>query len=76
MGLYQFGGLFLIEIKDRVDYGFGFHEYGNIGLESFILVGISLQLADYIYLKFDKKAKRQTRENKFALIEKTISQKN
>jgi hypothetical protein len=31
MGSYQLGGLFLIEIKDRVDYGFGFHEYRNIG---------------------------------------------
>jgi hypothetical protein len=29
MGLHQLGGLFLIEIKDRVDYGFGFHEYRN-----------------------------------------------
>jgi hypothetical protein len=32
MGSYQLGGLFLIEIKDRVDDGFGFHEYRNIGL--------------------------------------------
>mgnify|MGYP005640988671 CR=1 FL=1 len=37
IGSYQLGGLFLIEIKDRVDYGFGFHEYRNIGLESLIL---------------------------------------
>jgi hypothetical protein len=32
----------LIEIKDRVYYGFGFHEYRNIGLESLILVDIPL----------------------------------
>jgi len=37
------GGLFLIEIKDCVDYGFGFHEYRNIGLGSLILVDIPLQ---------------------------------
>ena len=42
MGAYQLGGFFLIEIKNRVDYGFGFHEYRNIGLESLILVDIPL----------------------------------
>jgi hypothetical protein len=42
------GGLFLVEIKDRVDYGFGFHEYRNIGLESLILTEIHLQLTDLI----------------------------
>jgi len=45
---YQLGGLFLIEIKDRVNYGFGFHEYRYVGLESLILVDIPLQLADLI----------------------------
>jgi len=48
MGSYQLGGFFLIEIKDLVDYGFGYHEYRNIGLGPLILLDIPLQDADLV----------------------------